>query len=318
MPTTSRRSDEMSTVLRRRIVSALRAGALERGDRLPSARDLAVELDADPRLVLSAYRVLAREGLVEIRPRSGIYVAVTSAAVAGGPPAGAEGWIVDVLTQGVAREIPAPELGEWVRRCVSTVRIRAAVVGTTDDQVDGMCRELRGDYGVEAKGMRADALPARGTIPPDLRRADVVITTEAHADRVARLAKRMGRPQIVVNIRPDLVSTEWNLLLRGPVYVVVSDARFVPILREFFEGVEGAENIRPVVLGRDDPAVIPAGAPVYVTRSARSRLGNVRLPGRLIPPARIFAPESAREILAYVVRANMRALEVSTRASPGT
>ena len=304
-----RRRDETSTALRRRIVSALGAGTLERGDRLPSARELAAELDADPRLVLSAYRVLEREGLVEIRPRSGIYLAVTRAAVAGGVPAGVEGWIVDVLVQGLSREIPAPDLGEYVRRCVGTVRLRAAVIATTDDQVDGMCRELRGDYGVEARGVRAGTLPARGAPPSALRRADILITTEAHAARVERVARRLETPHIVVAIRPDLVGAEWNLLLRAPVYVVVADARFVALVREFFAGVAGAENIRPVVLGRDDLAAIPENAPVYVTRGARLRLGSARVPGRVVPPARIFAPESAREILAFVVRENMRALE---------
>jgi hypothetical protein len=304
-----RRRDDTSTALRRRIVSALRAGTLERGDRLPSVREIAAELEVDPRLVLSAYRVLAREGLVEIRPRSGIYVAIARGAVAGGPPAGVEGWIVDLLAQGVSREIPAPELGDWVRRCVGTVRLRAAVVATTDDQLDGMCRELRGDYGIEARGVRAAALPARGAPPAALRRADVLITTVAHAARVGRLARLLETPHIVVAIRPDLVGAEWNLLLRAPVYVVVADGHFVAIIRDFFAGVTGAENIRPVVLGRDDLAAIPTNAPVYVTRSARLRLGNGRVPGRVVPPARIFAPESAREVLAFVVRENMRALE---------
>jgi hypothetical protein len=106
-----------------------------------------------------------------------------------------------------------------------------------------------------------------------------------------------------------LVDAEWSLLLRGPVYVVLSDARFVPILRDYFATVPGAEHVHPVVLGRDDLADIPDDAPVYVTRSARARLGNAAVPGRLVPPARIFSPDSARELLRIVVRGNLEVME---------
>jgi len=68
------------------------------------------------------------------------------------------------------------------------------------------------------------------------------------------------------------------------------------------------------VLGRDDPKQIPADAPVYVTRSARARLGNAAVPGRVVPPARIFSSDSAREILRIVVRLNLEELEVRAGA----
>src|SRR3712207_8121721 len=38
--------------------------------------------------------------------------------------------------------------------------ICALVVATSSDQVDGLCRELRGDYGVEARGLLAEELVA--------------------------------------------------------------------------------------------------------------------------------------------------------------
>ena len=49
-----RRRADLAETLRRRIVSAVTAGLARRGDRLPSAREVAAELDADPRLVLAA------------------------------------------------------------------------------------------------------------------------------------------------------------------------------------------------------------------------------------------------------------------------
>jgi DNA-binding transcriptional regulator YhcF (GntR family) len=307
--TPRRRRTELSETLRRRILSAISAGTLRHGDRLPSARELAAEFDADPRLVLGAYRALASEGIVDIRQRSGIYV-MASPAVAGGPAIVAEGWVVDVLEQGIAREIPAPRLGDWLTRCVNTRRLRAAVVAATADQLDGLGRELRGDYGLHTSLFYPEQLLGDdGLAPAELLAADIVVTTAAPAPAVRRALDTAHGRIIVIGVRPDLVGNEWQLLLREPVYVVLSDERFVPILDAFFTDVPGAENIRPIILGRDELASIPPDAPVYVTRSAREQLGSASVPGRVVPPARILATESAREILAAIVAANIRAME---------
>ena len=62
-------------VLRQRIAGGLQRGAMQPGDRLPPTRELSADLAADPRVVSAAYRTLADEGLVEIRPRAGVFVA---------------------------------------------------------------------------------------------------------------------------------------------------------------------------------------------------------------------------------------------------
>ena len=61
--------------LRDRILSGLHLGHLQPGDRLPSIRQVAAESGEDARAISRAYRQLEAEGLVEIRTRSGIYVA---------------------------------------------------------------------------------------------------------------------------------------------------------------------------------------------------------------------------------------------------
>src|SRR5512133_537034 len=138
--TPRRRRVEIADLMRRRVLGGVAVGTLRRHDRLPSARELAAEFDVDPRLVLAAYRVLAREGLVDIRRRSGIYVAGTPS-VPGGPVVVADGWVVDVLFAGIERGLAAPRLGDWLRRCVTTRRLRAAVVALAYDQLEGLCGE---------------------------------------------------------------------------------------------------------------------------------------------------------------------------------
>jgi len=313
----SERREEIADVLRQRVLRGLHAGALRPGDRLPSARELERDFDADHRVVLAAYRQLAAEGLVELRQRGGIYVA--SQPSDGAVPAPPETWLVDVVAQGVAREVPLPELHEWLRRATGTVRLRAAVVASTADQATGIERELCDDYGIDSVRVDPATLHGAGSTgaapeaPASVRHADLLVTTQAHAERVEALAGSLGKPCVVTTIRPDLVGAEWRLLLKRPVYVLVADARFLETLRHFFAETPGAENLRPLVVGRDDLAVVPEGAPVYVTRSAREALGDTPIRGQVLPTARVFSAEAARALITFVVRANLDAITARRR-----
>lgn len=300
-------------LIRTRILRGIEAGALAAGDRLPSARDWAAELDVDHRAVLAAMRELAAEGLVESRERGGIYVA--SLQGTGGIPPLPESWIVDILAQGLAREIPGPDLGEWLRRCTETLRMRAVVITSTVDQAVGLCRELRDDFGLEAEPLTPEELPESGgvdrptaTFPLPLRRADLIVATRAHESRAHAVGTALHKPVIVTDVRPDMVTGEWALLLRRPVYAVVATAQFGEMLRRFFADVPGVENLHVVVFGTDDLASIPVGAPTYVTQSVRAQLAGIDLPGRILPAARTIAPSSAREIFGFIVRSNLEAL----------
>lgn len=297
--------EEIVDALRGRILRGIEAGTLKGGSRLPSGRDLASEFGSDHRVVLAAYRELAAEGLVEMTPRGGIYVTARHGATEGIPPL-PESWLADVLTQGLQREIPAPELHDWLRRCTETLRIRAAVIAATSDQRDGLCRELRDDFGLEAEAVAPEEL---GAAPPlALRRAAVLISTQSLAARVNQLGTALSKPIIIVDVRPDLITGEWAILLRHPVYAVVATKEFGEILRNFFVAVPGIENLRIIVLGVDDLSTIPPDAPTYITQRVRAHLNGITVPGRILPAARTISTQSAREIFAFIVRANVESL----------
>lgn len=302
---------EVADILRGRLLRGLHAGTIQRGERLPSARDLREEFGVDHRIILDAYRELEREGLVELRARGGIYVSPTF--TLGPVPLPSQPWMVDFLTQSVAREIPLTELHEWLRRAVETRRLRVAAIQSTGDTIDGLVRELRDDYGLDASGLHVDVLADPAQPPRELLVADLVITTVGLDEQVRPAAERHRKPLIVADIRSDLIGGEWRLLLRRPVYVVVRDEGFVALLERYFADVPGRENIRTVVLGRDSLDVIPEGAPVYITRSARGAIGTMQIRGRLLPVARILSSRTSREIVDFIVRANLRALSIESR-----
>lgn len=296
--------------MRGRILRGLQAGALRAGDRLPSARDLAGEFGVDHRLVLDVYRLLVAEELVELRPRGGVYIAASGSRGAGVPRL-PDSWFASLLTEALSRGIAAPELHEWLRRSTETLRLRAVAIATTADQGAGLRRELRGDFGLDADALLADDVRSAKLSPLQLRRADLIVTTEAHESWLRAVAADMRKPLIVITVRPDLRTGEWALLLRRPVYAVVATPEFGAMLRQFFSGVPGAEeNLRILVFSRDDLATIPEDAPTYVTQRVRDELGGVRIPGRILPPARTIASESAREIFGFIVRSNIEALRL--------
>lgn len=71
-------SHQMGEQIRREVA----AGQLRPGDRLPSVRELALELLVNPNTVARVYRDLELEGLLETRRGQGTFIAPAAAALA--------------------------------------------------------------------------------------------------------------------------------------------------------------------------------------------------------------------------------------------
>jgi len=302
---------KLADALRRRFFSGLHLGLLRPGSRLPSVRDLATEMSIDRRVVLRAYRELEREGLVELRERSGIYFGSRTPGLPGlSPPAE---WATDVVTRGLAMGIPAPEFPTRFNSFLSTVRLRALCIECNRDQLTSLCTEMTSDYGFEAEGADVDELLLEGPPREELRRADLLVTTQFHAGEVRELAARVDRPWIAVSLRTDIYKEIARLLGSSEVFFVVTDHRYAAKLHRIFEPVKGGSGFHSVVMGRDDVTAIPDGAPTYITRAARPKLGDQRLLERVTPEERVFSETSAREIISLMIGSNMHALSQQDR-----
>lgn len=298
---------ELADSIRQRIVRGLHRGALGPGARLPSTRELAEEFDVAPRTVMSAYHLLAAEGLVELRERSGIYVAP-------GHHAGAmlsqlAGWVVEVLVEARAREVPPVAFPERVRRCLETLRLRAACIAGNEDQLEQICRELHDDYGIASEPLLVDRLLAPdGEAQRILTQADLLVSTAAHVAETQRVARRLGKATITVALRAELMGEITRRLARGPVHIIGTDPRFRDALHAVFAPTGHGANLRVAILGEDDPDEIPATEPTYIMGRAHERLGDAPLTRRVVPVRRVFSDDMARELLGFVVRANMAAM----------
>jgi DNA-binding transcriptional regulator YhcF (GntR family) len=297
---------EVTDELRGRIVNGLHVGRYRGGERLPSVRTLAQEFDVNERVVLAATHTLAAEGFVELRLRSGAFIV---------PPHRPTGdalprlgfWLINMLLQARALGLPPIAVDDFVRRRLRARRVRAACIECNDDQLHLLCSELAEDHGFATDSVHLDRLNA-GAPPPALGRADVLITTAYHAPRVRQVARVLGKPWIAVRLRSDVMKTVGDHLRQGPVYYDATDPAYERKLRRMLADVGRVANLRFILLGRDDIADIPPDAPTFVMPSARDRLAlrvSRKLPGRPIHPVRHLSDDSAKELLTFLIRANM-------------
>lgn len=303
----SRRRGEVTDILRQRMFSGLHLGILRPRGRLPSVRQLARELGANPRVILAAYRTLEREGLVELKPRSGIFVAPIGDSMADPAPRRAD-WMVDVLINGLQHGVLPRGLPQRVTQCLDAIDLHAVVLECNHDQLYSVPEELQRDFGIQTTGIEIDSLGAGHEIPARLRQADLLVTTAFHQKAVRALAKRLGTPVIVVTMCTDLFTEVGRLLSREPVYFVVTDPRFARKLHHLFESSKGAANLRTLIPGTDDLTQIPDEAPTYLTRLTRSQLKQNPLLNRVIAEDRVFSADSARQILSFLIRTNLAAV----------
>lgn len=308
------RRDGIADTIRQRIVSGLHLGTLTAGARLPSTRDIAEQFDVSPRTVMAAYRLLEAEGLVELRQRSGIYVAPGGGSAPTTMLSQLAGWVVEVLLDGRAREIPPIAFPERVRRCLETLRLRAVCIAGNEDQSEQICYELRHDYGFDAERLdiaRLHALDAEGQRA--LNQADLFVSTSLYSTQVHHAARRLGKPAITVALRADLMNEYTRELAAGPMFLIGSDSRFRDAARTVFASTGNVDNLHVLIVGEDDLATIPADAPVHIMGRAHHLLGDTELARRVTPIRRVFSRDMARDLLTFIVRANIAAM--SARAA---
>lgn len=287
------RPEDLRTTIRSRIITSLYAGMLHPGDRLPSVRRLGEELGEDPRAVLKAYRALEDEGLVEIRKRSGVYLA-EQRQVAPEMHWETSEWVAsDVLTEAWRRRIRIPELPEFIRRCTTRYPIRSACVDEVEDVRVSLCHELSEDFGL-------DAVPVLPGAEDDLRDVDLITCTTFQATALRGVAGRLGKPLVVASA--NRVALDQIARLGSPLLFVVVDRRFEPRLRVVF-----GEGTRVVTL--DELGRVETGehAVVY-TRAAAMASGDPET-DRLVPTVPVLSPETVRDLSHWIVRLNLEKAE---------
>ena len=300
--------------LRDRILNALHMGLLQPGDRLPSIRTLWREMGVDHRVVAGAYRELEEEGLVEVRGRSGVYVARQDQ-LGGEVLAETARWMAGVMVEAWKRRITIQELPDLLRRVTSTRRLRCACVESSVDQMTAYCAELEEQFGLDPVPVYISPTPLprpqRSTefygVEDRLRECDLAVTTSYHSRLVRAAADNTRRPSVTMTVNPDVVETIKRHMRDHPLTVVAADPVFGERIRAMYAGEDEsmAERIR-VVLAEDREAVsaLDPEEPLMLTLAARERTGDLPNP-LLVPHTPTFSARTARDLLEAIIRLNV-------------
>jgi len=121
-PASGAPAQSLAELLRESVLSALYLGHLREGDRLPGIREVARATGLNHKVVSRAFRTLTDEGVMEVRDRSGVYVARQQWADGELQDETAR-WLARVLTDAWERRIELADFPELIRegprRCAS-------------------------------------------------------------------------------------------------------------------------------------------------------------------------------------------------------
>ncbi|MFI5773444.1 GntR family transcriptional regulator [Streptomyces sp. NPDC051658] len=105
----------------RQVEQALRMGALEEGDRLPTAAQVAAETKVNPNTTLKAYRELERAGLAEVRQGAGTFITRSLAPAQAGPDSPLRASLAEWLNEARAQGLSGQEVDALFRSAHAAV-----------------------------------------------------------------------------------------------------------------------------------------------------------------------------------------------------
>ncbi len=296
-----RSRSELSQHLRDHILGALHVGRLRAGDRLPSIREVAMEVGRNPRTVRAAYRLLEAEGLVQIRGRSGVFVA-THEAVGSEVRQEIVRWLSSVAVEAWKRRIAIEALPERIRRATQATRLHCALIEEVHDGVVAFRHELEKEWNFTVEVL--SAADVRAAVR-DQRRIDFFAATNFYAPVIYDQVARTGKPLVVLTAHLDLQAAIRRRMNEGQLTVVAMDPRFEERIRVAYGAGYQRERVR-LVLARDPEAVrnLPADEPVLLTRAAHQYLGDVALP-LIFPHSPTISTETAHTLAGLLIQRNL-------------
>ncbi|MFW6078246.1 MAG: GntR family transcriptional regulator [Gemmatimonadota bacterium] len=173
-------------VLRDRIISGLYLGHWHPGDRLPSIREIADAEGVDRKTAAAAYRRLEGEGLVEVKPRSGVYLrhAPTTA-----PPGPIERlhrrWLEHTYSGARELGLDTGAILHLIRSVADVERLRVPVVECNWAQAESIAAELRDRLDIQAVPYLIEDLRPDD---PVLTEVPVLVSTPYHRGDLDLLA----------------------------------------------------------------------------------------------------------------------------------
>ncbi|HSJ31781.1 MAG TPA: GntR family transcriptional regulator [Longimicrobiales bacterium] len=289
--------------LRDHIIGAMHVGQLRGGDRLPSIRDVARDLGRNTRTVRAAFAALEKEGLVEVRGRSGVFVARQE--IAGDETSEETArWLSGVLVEAWKRRIAVEALPGLIERFTSARRVTCGLVDMIEDGIVALEHELEKEWDFDVRVIAPDAIE-------DTRDVDFFAATSFYAASIHASVEALAKPLVVLTAHPALKDALASRVREGSLTVVAVDPRFADRIRV---GYSADDPSRVRFVAADDRKAVAAldpQEPVLLTRAARRKLGNIDVP-MIFPHSPTISPESARLLAAMRAGSNRAGSDAAT------
>jgi GntR family transcriptional regulator len=306
--------ESLLTQARDQIVSALHAGVVRRGDRLPSLRRVATVSHLNVKTVLKIYGQLRKEGLVELRRGSGAFVtAIDSGEFEPEQAMRLSRFLRRHLDEASGMSITpgdyAALLQKWITRS-ALKRESVAVLECNEEQVHLFAREIEARIGVKASPVLLGEIGgSRGRSV--IRGCSIVAVTDFHIKEGTEIAKKHGKPVIRLRMRGDFVPALIEAGRGGRLVMIVSNTAFIPafkralgllgLQRDGLDRISAVEGSNRAAVSR---ALARADAAYLSPLCDRSLLGLVPREARLLNFDDHLDAESLEELEAWLLLAS--------------
>lgn len=203
--------------LRDRIRLGRYFGRWRPGDRLPSVREVATQEDVDRKTAAAAYRLLQKEGLVRVEPRSGVYLQGGRAGEGRDPLRRLHlQWLEHALASAAELGLDAETVHRMFQGVAAVQKRRIPTVDPDADHAALLAREIQSWTGLECAAAQPHELPAQ--VGP-LRDPPFVLATPAGEQALRALIRQV--PVLTLTLNRGLFDEVCAAAREGAVLVVV-------------------------------------------------------------------------------------------------
>jgi DNA-binding transcriptional regulator YhcF (GntR family) len=299
--------------LRERIVSGLYVGHWRPGERLPSIREIADAEGVDRKTAAAAYHRLEQEGLVHVRPRSGVYLSAPPPPTPAGPLERLHRqWLQHTFESARALGLDTRTILRLTNEVSVLEQVRLPVIECSWPQAETIAEELRDRLEIQAMPYLLEELRPGDPLLAD---APILVTTSYHVSELGLLAP--GRVVVEVTLAPSILR---ELRARGDaeriLVITCDDTQAEKVRRALRHLRAGNLNTVPATdrsslltaAQQADAAFLWPGAPRWVEEALPPSLKRLR-------PRRTISDESVARIQSALLDAALRRVRETSRST---